>query len=131
MRALQAGKVRESNLPFEGFLEALCRVAALKALPTPEELVARGKADCQAFLNDLATSEKEAFFAARRSMWGQETRCRSVAENTQVIIDYVFKQIETQTAGRDDGVLTKAEATQWVTVQLGEINVSQFGAAFK
>ena len=67
--------------------------AALKALPTPEELVARGKADCQAFLNDLATSEKEAFFAARRSMWGQETRCRSVAENTQVIIDCVLKQM--------------------------------------
>ena len=34
------GRLKEAAIPFEGFLECLCRVACLKAMPTAEELQA-------------------------------------------------------------------------------------------
>lgn len=34
------GLYEDTHLPFEGFMEALCRIAAQKALPTEAELVA-------------------------------------------------------------------------------------------
>ena len=43
------GHHKNTVLPFEGFLEALCRVAAQKALATDEEVLrARIASDCSA-----------------------------------------------------------------------------------
>ena len=47
------GHLRESHLNFEGFMEALCRVAVLKALPTDAEITASGCGDAGEFLEEL------------------------------------------------------------------------------
>jgi hypothetical protein len=39
------GKIKEENLSFEGFLEAICRLSLVKALPTATEIEASGCAD--------------------------------------------------------------------------------------
>ena len=49
----QKGNDKENNLPFEGFLEALCRLSMLKALPSDEELEETGCADAGIFLQRL------------------------------------------------------------------------------
>ena len=47
------GRMKESNLPYEGFMEALCRLSMLKALPTDVELGWTGCADAGIFMQRL------------------------------------------------------------------------------
>ena len=64
-------------LPFEGFLEALCRVAAIKALPTDEELTEAGMLHAPAFLNEMRETrpgEYEQFLLTRGGTWGGRLR---------------------------------------------------------
>jgi hypothetical protein len=49
----EMGHLREETLPFEGFLEALARLSALKAFPTDEELKESRSASAASYLADL------------------------------------------------------------------------------
>ena len=49
----ERGQARGLCLPFEGFLEAICRVAVLKALPTDEELAEADVPHAGMYLFDL------------------------------------------------------------------------------
>lgn len=55
------GAVKESNLPFEGFLEAICRLSILKSLPTEDEIKEAGHVDCGAYMLDLKISDETAY----------------------------------------------------------------------
>ena len=52
-----AGKVNTEHLTFEGFLEALCRMSALKALPTPEDVESAEERDAGTFLVKLEAND--------------------------------------------------------------------------
>lgn len=71
------GVPRDACLPFEGFVEAICRVAGLKALPTDEEIAQMGQVDagwyCKA-LRDEKPEEYVAMLRARGRAWGTSTQ---------------------------------------------------------
>jgi len=69
------GHLRETHLPFEGFLEALCRLAGLKALPRHDEIEEAGAADAGDFLLKLKADDADEyheFLANRGTPWGEE-----------------------------------------------------------
>lgn len=72
----RAGETKESVLPFEGFMEALCRMSLLKALPTDEEVTASGAAHAGVHLSVMRDRDPAAFraFAAKRACaWGEQS----------------------------------------------------------
>lgn len=67
-----SGAVKEANLPFEGFLEAICRLSILKSLPTDDEIEVDGHIDAGAFMFDMKTSDETAYdklVASRAAPW--------------------------------------------------------------
>jgi hypothetical protein len=70
----EKGVLRSLHLPFEGFLEAICRLACCKALPTEAELQASGCFDIIAFFDALPPAELEQHLITRRTPWGAPPR---------------------------------------------------------
>ena len=105
-------EVRASHLPFEGFLEALCRVAALKALPDDAALEVGGFANAGAFLCHLrenASPEEHAAFLKRgANEWGEPPK-QPLARCVDHLIAYVLFMIERGTRGDDDMKLDEKE----------------------
>ena len=67
------GRHREVTLPFEGFIEALCRLAALKALPSDLQIVRSGMVDAGWYLGDMREkqpSQYDSFLRANARTWG-------------------------------------------------------------
>lgn len=68
-----AGALRNQNLSFEGFLEALCRIAAVKALPTDEQVAEAGHEDAGSYLAALradSPAAHEALTLTQGRPWG-------------------------------------------------------------
>ena len=102
---------RERHLPFEGFLEALCRVASLKALPTDNECEARGFANAAAWLRDMRDSSPEAydrFVIERRNGWHQPPR-QPLDRCVHHLLCVIVFHIESNTRGADDLELSEKE----------------------
>jgi uncharacterized membrane protein YgcG len=71
------GRVKETCLSFEGFLEAICRLSALKALPTDEMVAAAAVADAGAYVMQLQDGDANVYAAflndqSMRIEWGGE-----------------------------------------------------------
>ena len=68
------GQLKEQNLSFEGFVEAICRASMLKSLPTDEEVEKAGFSDAGSFLLHLqatAPSRYRTIIEERASDWGK------------------------------------------------------------
>ena len=60
-------RTRWTHLAFEDFLEALCRLAALKALPTDEEIAEAGVSNAGTYLRQLKMSDADAYHMLLRT----------------------------------------------------------------
>ena len=71
----EIGYLREVNLPFEGFVEAICRLSTLKALPTDAEVAAAKSPNAARYLHDLMLEDDDAYkmlVRERAAEWGSE-----------------------------------------------------------
>lgn len=95
----ERGQQRESSLPFEGFCEALCRVAVLKALPSDAEILASSATDAYEYIAMLDEEDEtvyEAFLASHCSAWGAEPQqplARCVAHLMALIFRTMMKDL--------------------------------------
>ena len=108
------GHEKTKGLPFEGFLEAMIRVAGLKGFPTDEDIVANGFKDAGNMMKHLIANDVPSYkrIVANCAQWGEEPpqplwRC------IDHLLSVVIRNIEVQTAGADDMKLTRSEVTAW------------------
>lgn len=110
------GRAKESHLPFEGFLEALCRLAALKALPTDEEVKAAGHADAGGYLLQLRDEKPNLYEALLREravpLGGQ--LAQPIWRCVDHLVSLMIRTIEEGTAGKDDLQLSEHEAKNFL-----------------
>ena len=121
------GSLKAANLPLEGFLEALCRVARLKALPTEVEVLAAGCTDAGELmlqLWDAPDSHREWFESARYYQWGEDAlhdpqteQQLPMAKRVEQLLMIIIRVVESESqtgGGLGDAKLTQREAAKWV-----------------
>ena len=110
------GSLKERNLPFEGFLEAICRLSVLKALPTDDEIATAGFSDAGLYMRHLKETDENAYekmLAARAAPWPGAAP-QPIERCVEHIITIIIRSIEEQTAGADDMSLDKKELCEFM-----------------
>ena len=124
------GYQKANNLPFEGFLEALCRLCMLKALPTDDDIEKTGCDDAGIFMQKLLAgslpewftdsldsdsaglTEAAAFMHSRAANWG-EASVHSLDRAVNHLIACMIRTIEEDSRGADNMEVTSREAKDW------------------
>ena len=110
------GSLKERNLPFEGFLEAICRMGVLKALPTDDEIAAAGFSDAGMYMRHLKETDEntyEKMLAARAAPWPGAAP-QPIERCVEHIVTIIIRSIEEQTVGADDMSLDKKELLEFM-----------------
>ena len=116
------GRMRDSHLPFEGFLEALVRTSAMKALPTDEEIQQAECADAAAFFTKLRAEEEDRYqviINTRGNKWG-EPPTQPIARCVAHLLSIIVRRVEKDSGspgGNANMDITWAEAQQWCKKQ--------------
>jgi len=114
------GRVKETTLPFESFLEALCRLATLVAVPLDEEIEALGCEDAGTAFYRMKTDDKpmwESLCKERTSTW--ENLKPSVLpfhRRVEHVLKIVLRKIEMSEEAGGPIMLTVAEVRRWMIV---------------
>jgi len=111
------GILKETTLPFEGFMEALVRVSVLKALPTDDEIDMSGcdPPNARCFLSSLRLKGPEEFrqFAERRaSAWGHPAKLPPTADRVASLIMILISTVEDASSGAGVGD-AKLSGREW------------------
>jgi len=122
-----AGGVKERHLPFEGFLEALVRLATVVPLPTDEQLAACNKASAGAFLANIVYDDPtfDAMCAVQKTEWGgvpDPSRGGEMPRRVEHLVDVMVRTIKGKGAEAGDeptGGLTRRQFRMWALQQLG------------
>jgi hypothetical protein len=116
----ERGRLAESNLHFEDFLEALCRLSILKALPYDHEIEEsmRSRSDVRHaghFLAVLKLKDEMAYermLHDRATPWGADPT-QPIASCVQHLLAIIIFTVESETAGNDNLKLTETEVGLW------------------
>ena len=127
----EIGNLRQENLPFEGFLEALARFAGLKALPTDEQIAAMSSSKAKnaaIWLEDLQMNDTDGYnsFLKKNSCpWGEERKAKSQPLHRQLdhLLDLIYRVLlKDDVAGVEE---VSAEAMRrWMEKELDKKEIS-------
>ena len=95
--------------------EALCRIAALKALPTDEEIANAGHAHAGTYMIELRTKPGGVFEEMLRTRsvgWGEEP-VEPLARCVAHLLEILIYTVEAETQGADNLQVTAKEALLW------------------
>lgn len=129
----ERGKRRLNSLSFEDFLEAVVRVATMKALPTNAELAILGARDAGTFLIQLRANPAgyTAFVKARERGWEDPLR-QPIRRCVEHLLSLIIRTIETglsESAG--DMVLKRSELVRFHSqdgaIKTGGVSVAPVG----
>jgi len=90
------GRLKEKHLPFEGFLEALCRFAAIAPLPTDDEIRDAELPDAGVFVAHLKREKPamfEVFQTERTGKWNSPPR-QPIHRCLEHLLQIIFRRIE-------------------------------------
>ena len=120
----ERGHHRSTQLPFEGFLECICRISQMKSLPTDDEIEAYGHAHAGSYMNWMKNQDEEAYelmIRKRATPWGSEQTYQPVARCVDHVIAMLIYVFEAETAGSDNLALTEREALLWLKKHAHEL----------
>ena len=103
-----------NGIPFESFLEAICRLAAIKGLPFTDDIIAAGFVDAGAYMAHLAQRNPEAYDKILRNCgsWGSLSP-QPLATCVDHLLSIIVRAIEADSVGADDLHLTNEEVSSW------------------
>ena len=116
---------KDDCLSFEGFLEALCRLSSIKALPTDEEIAERGCSDAGDYWLLMCSSEEtkkeyDAMLAERKIGWGGQP-AQPLDRCVAHVLAMIVKTIEAKGAAKSktgvmelNGDLSSVEVGNWL-----------------
>ena len=100
------GYIRDTCLPFEGFLEALCRLSVMAPLPSDEELKAAGfgpTADCAsragAYLTKLRLDHEDQYHELCKlesAEWGDEPQRMPIQRRVDHLLSIIWYALARQ-----------------------------------
>ena len=118
----------DDRLPFEGFLEALCRLSTIKALPLDHEVRAKGCDDAGQYVHLMNSSEDTKrewvlMQKKRKIGWGgmpAQPLERCVSHVLWIVVRSIEKIVmEGRDSDESNGELSKTEIATWLVRQLG------------
>ena len=120
-----AGRMRDSHLPFEGFLEAIVRLSVLKVLPTDQEIEEYGCTDAGEYYTKLRTNNEEAYQKLisdpeRNPLWGERPR-QPVGRCVAHVCAMLVHSLRTQLGG-GSSELSEAEANRWAAKMAAKVS---------
>jgi hypothetical protein len=117
----ERGKAKENHLPYEGFLECLCRVAILKALPTDSELEKEECVDAGLFMLRLRSNQQKhrTYLETNATGWNSTPRqphWRCLHHLLACMIRTIEDHVDSGKGGKghaSDMAVTKEEMKSW------------------
>lgn len=112
------GKLREMQIPFESFLEAICRVAVMKSLPMDDEVEGIGQKagfwHAGGYMEWAKKSDATAFhdFVRKRATeWGKENRYQPMHRCVDHLISIIVYAMQRKPTGAKDELKRKDDLT--------------------
>jgi hypothetical protein len=109
------GAIKENQLPFEGFVEALIRVSILKALPTMEDIDEDGSVDVVEYMGRMTPGQMvhSEFLELRAAPWGEPPKLPHVDLRIEMLVRLAVNRIRLVLKARSSGQLETARVSKW------------------
>ena len=109
------GAIKENQLPFEGFAEALIRVSILKALPTLEDIDEDGSVDVVEYMGRMTPGQMvhSEFLELRAAPWGVPPKLPHVDLRIEMLVRLAVDRIRFAIKTRSSGQVEMARVSKW------------------